>query len=130
MHLAGSHQLSVAAIGTMGKHIKGVQPVIIVLHNGGYMVERALDFQGTEVAYNDLAEWDYATLPRAFGCNNWFTAKVNTLGELDAALEKANASGGHEAAYIEVMGGRLDYPPGLAYAHEHQEDLYGNLTDQ
>ena len=35
--------------------------------------------------HNDLAPWNYHALPAALGCRGWFTAKVTTLGELDAA---------------------------------------------
>jgi len=41
--------------------------------------------------YNDLAPWDYHALPAALGCRGWFTARVTTLGELDAALDRAAA---------------------------------------
>ena len=58
--------------------------------------------------YNDLAPWNYHALPAALGCQGWFTAKVTTLGELDAAL--ARASTAESASYIEVVGGRTDFP--------------------
>jgi hypothetical protein len=74
--------------------------------------------------YNDLAPWNYHALPAALGCRGWFTAKVTTLGELDAAL--ARAATGESASYIEVVGGRLDFPAGLAMAHRHLDALYAN----
>ena len=73
---------------------------------------------------NDLAPWDYHALPAALGCRGWFTARVTTLGEFDAALDRAAA--GESASYIEVVGDRLDFPPGLAMAHQHLDALYGN----
>jgi len=39
------------------------------------------------------------------------TARVETLGELDAALKAARES--KSGAYIEVIGGRMDMPKGL-----------------
>ncbi len=78
------------------------------------MVERALE-ANPDWVYNDLAPWNYHALPSALGCRGWFTAKVTTLGELDAAL--ARAATGESASYIEVVGGRLDFPAGLAMAH-------------
>ena len=68
--------------------------------------------------------WDYHALPAALGGWGWFTARVTTLGELDAALTRAAA--GESASYIEVVGDRLDFPPGLAMAHQHLDALYGN----
>jgi indolepyruvate decarboxylase len=117
----GSHQLTANEVGTMGRN--GLKPIIFVLNNGGYMVERALE-ANPDWVYNDLAPWDYHALPAALGCRGWFTAKVNTLGELDAAL--ARAATGELASYIEVVGGRMDLPAGLAMAHQRLDALYGN----
>jgi indolepyruvate decarboxylase len=117
----GSHQLTANDIGTMGRN--GLKPIIFVLNNGGYMVERALE-ANPDWVYNDLAPWNYHALPAALGCKGWFAAKVTTLGELDAAL--ARASTGESACYIEVVGGRMDFPAGLAMAHQRLDPLYGN----
>ncbi len=117
----GSHQMSAAEIGTMGRN--GLKPIIFVLNNQGYMIERALE-RDPNWEYNDLAQWDYHALPAALGCKGWFTAKVTTLGELDAALAKASA--GDSACYIEVVGGRTDFPKGLAIANQHLDSMYGN----
>jgi len=117
----GSHQLTAVDVGTMGRN--GLKPIIFVLNNEGYMVERALE-ANPDWVYNDLAPWNYHALPAALGCRGWFTAKVTTLGELDAAL--ARAATGESASYIEVVGGRLDFPAGLAMAHQRLDALYGN----
>ena len=117
----GSHQMTATAVGTMGRY--GLKPIIFVLNNDGYMVERALEADPNWV-YNDLAPWNYHALPAALGCQGWFTAKVSTLGELDAAL--ARASTAESACYIEVVGGRTDYPAGLAAANQRLEALYAN----
>ena len=74
--------------------------------------------------YNDLAPWDYHNLPAALGCRDWYAAKVTTLGELDAALARAGTS--ESASYIEVVGGRMDFPAGLAMAHQRLDAMYGN----
>jgi indolepyruvate decarboxylase len=117
----GSHQMTAAEIGTMGRN--GLKPVIFVLNNAGYMVERVLE-ANPDWVYNDLAPWNYHALPAALGCQGWFTAKVSTLGALDAAL--ARAAAGEAASCIEVVGGRMDFPAGLAMAHERLDALYGN----
>jgi indolepyruvate decarboxylase len=102
----------------------GLKPLIFVLNNSGYMVERALE-ANPDWIYNDLAPWNYHTLPAAPGCQGWFTAKVTTLGELDAALARASAA--ESACYIEVGGGRTDYPAALAAAHDRLEALYADV---
>jgi indolepyruvate decarboxylase len=117
----GSHQLTATAVGTMGRY--GLKPIIFVLNNEGYMVERALEADPNWV-YNDLAPWNYHALPAALGCQGWFTTKVTTLGELDAALDRASTA--KSACYIEVVGGRTDYPAGLAAAHSRLEALYAD----
>jgi len=117
----GSHQLTALDVGTMGRN--KLKPVIFVLNNQGYSIERALEYDPTW-EYNDLAQWNYHALPAALGCEDWFTAKVATLGELDRALERA--SKGDTACYIEVVGGRTDYPAGLKLAHQHLDAMYAN----
>jgi indolepyruvate decarboxylase len=117
----GSHQLTALDVGTMGRN--KLKPVIFVLNNQGYAIERALEYS-PDWEYNDLAQWNYHTLPAALGCEDWFTAKVATLGELDRAL--ARASKGDTACYIEVVGGRTDYPAGLVEAHKHLDAMYAN----
>src|SRR5438132_161885 len=117
----GSHQLTANDVGTMGRN--GLKPIIFVLNNEGYMVERALEADPDWV-YNDLAPWNYHALPAALGCRDWFTARVTTLGELDAAL--ARATTGDTASYIEVVGDRMDLPAGLAMAHQRLDSLYGS----
>jgi len=116
----GSHQLTANEIGNMGRF--GANPIILCLNNDGYMVERALE-PNPDWSYNDLAKWRYADLPRALGCTDWFTARVETLGELDAALKAARES--KSGAYIEVIGGRMDMPKGLAFGHTRLKELYG-----
>lgn len=78
----GSHQLTANEIGSMGRF--GANPIIFVLNNDGYLIERALE-ANPDWSYNDLSKWRYAELPRVLGCDDWFTARVETLGALDAA---------------------------------------------
>jgi indolepyruvate decarboxylase len=117
----GSHQLTANEIGNMGRY--AANPIIFVLNNDGYMVERALE-PYPDWSYNDLAKWRYADLPRALGCSDWVTARVETLGELDAAMKAARES--KSGAYIEIIGGRMDMPKNLAFAHTRLKELYGD----
>lgn len=119
----GSHQLTANEIGNMGRF--GANPIIFVLNNGGYMVERALELN-PDWSYNDLAQWRYAELPRALGCADWFTARVETISELDAAMKAARQS--KSGAYIEIVSGRMDMPEGLSFAHTRLKELYGDTS--
>ncbi|WP_206601465.1 thiamine pyrophosphate-dependent enzyme, partial [Mycobacterium paraense] len=102
----GSHQLTAQEICQF--HRLGLKPIIFVLNNSGYLIERLL-CKDPEIAYNDIAPWNYAELPHALGCKDWFTARVTTLDELDAALH--TAARGDRAAYIEVVTGGYESPP-------------------
>ena len=117
----GSHQLTANDIGAMGRF--GANVIVFVLNNSGYLIERALE-PNPNWTYNDLAPWNYAELPKALGCADWFTARVTTLGELDAAMRSARAS--KSGAYIEIMGGKMDMPPALAFAHGQLKAMYGD----
>ena len=116
----GSHQLTATEIGGMGRF--GANVIVFVLNNDGYMIERALELN-PNWSYNDLPKWNFADLPRTLGCADWVTARVETLGELDTAMEKARSS--KSGAYIEIIGGRMDLPPHLAFAHNRLGEMYG-----
>jgi indolepyruvate decarboxylase len=117
----GSHQLTANEIGNMGRY--RADPIIFCLNNDGYQIERALEAY-PDWSYNDLAKWRYAELPRAMGCGDWVTARVETLGELDAAMQAARES--KTGAYIEIIGGRMDMPRNLAFAHTRLKEIYGD----
>jgi indolepyruvate decarboxylase len=117
----GSHQLTANDIGAMGRF--GANVIVFVLNNSGYLIERALE-ENPNWTYNDVAPWNYAELPRTLGCADWFTARVTTLGELDEAMKSARAS--KSGAYIEIMGGKMDMPPALAFAHGQLKAMYGD----
>jgi indolepyruvate decarboxylase len=117
----GSHQLTANEIGAMGRFGKNV--IVFVLNNDGYLIERALE-ENPNWTYNDLAPWKYVDLPKALGCADWFTARVTTLGELDDAMKAARAS--KTGAYIEIIGGKMDMPPALAFAHGRLKAMYGD----
>lgn len=116
----GAHQMTGNEIGNFGRH--GAKPIIFVLNNEGFGLERALE-EYPDWVYNDVAPWDYHTLPSALGCKDWFTAKVGTNGELEHAMEKAGHTG--TGSYIEVVTGRHDYPQATKVLHRRLAELYG-----
>ncbi|KQY06864.1 indole-3-pyruvate decarboxylase [Mycobacterium sp. Root135] len=115
----GSHQLTAQEIGQF--HRLGLKPIIFVLNNNGYLIERML-CTDPDIAYNDVAPWNYTELPHALGCEDWFTPRVSTCAELDAAL--ATAAEGTRAAYIEVVTGTYEVPPLVQKLHENVKTLY------
>ena len=74
------------------------------------------------IEYNDLAQWHYAHLPKALGCDDWFTARVSTCGEFDKALK--TASEGDRGVYIEVVTDKYAAPPVALKFHENANTLY------
>jgi indolepyruvate decarboxylase len=115
----GSHQLTAQEISQFGRH--GLRPIVIVLNNNGYLIERLL-CKDPEIVYNDVAQWRYTALPEALGCDGWFTARVTSCGELDEALRTASAAG--EAAYIEIVTGTYESSPLAAQLGTRMKEIY------
>ncbi len=115
----GSHQLTAQEISQFAR--RGLKPIIFVLNNSGYLIERLL-CRNPGVAYNDIAPWRYAELPRALGCDGWFTARAETCGALDQAMAEAARAG--SGAYIEVVTDAYAAPPLAAKLHESIKTLY------
>jgi indolepyruvate decarboxylase len=115
----GSHQLTAQELSQFGR--LDLKPIIFVLNNSGYLIERLL-CKNPAIAYNDLAPWRYTELPHALGCDGWQTARATTCDELDRALDAAARSDG--AAYIEVVTDAYAAPPLALKTHEHLKTLY------
>jgi indolepyruvate decarboxylase len=115
----GSHQLTAQEISQLGR--RGLKPVVFVLNNSGYLIERLLG-KDPNIAYNDLAPWRYSELPHALGCDGWFTARVTTCGELDGALKEASQSS--SGSYIEIITDKYAAPPLPEKMHESIATLY------
>jgi indolepyruvate decarboxylase len=115
----GSHQLTAQEISQFGR--RGLNPIIFVLNNNGYLIERLL-CTNPEIAYNDLASWNYAALPEALGCSGWYTARVSTCKELDEAMARARNHGG--ASYIEIVTDTYAASPLAQRLHDNIASLY------
>ena len=86
----GSHQFTVQEISQLCRY--GLKPIIFCLNNQGYTIERLL-CQDPLSCYNEIAQWNYQQFPGVFGCSDWFTARVTTNGELEAAMAQAETCG-------------------------------------
>lgn len=115
----GSHQLTAQEVSQFAR--QGLKPVIFVLNNNGYLIERLL-CSDPDIEYNDLAQWNYSALPHALGCDDWYTPRVTTLAELDEALKVAGE--GTRGCYIEVVTGTYEAPPLPKKLHDSIETLY------
>ncbi|MEU4199632.1 thiamine pyrophosphate-binding protein [Streptomyces sp. NPDC026294] len=119
----GSLQLTAQELGTMTRY--GAAPVVIVVNNDGYTVERAI--HGATASYNDIAAWDYTALPAAFGAGPGTVAvRVGTPAELADALALA-ARTPDELVLIEAVLPREDAPELLTALAQRfaEQNAYG-----
>jgi indolepyruvate decarboxylase len=85
----GSFQMTAQELSTILRC--GLKPVIFVLNNSGYTIERFI--LGKHAVYNDVAGWRYRDLPAVFAPETKvFTASVHTEGELEETLQKVETS--------------------------------------
>jgi indolepyruvate decarboxylase len=115
----GSHQLTAQEVCQF--HRFGLKPIIFVLNNNGYLIERLL-CKDPEAEYNNIAQWHYQKLPEALGCDGWFSVRVTTCGELDKAIKKAESCG--TGAYIEVVADKYEASPLAQKMYESLDTLY------
>jgi indolepyruvate decarboxylase len=115
----GSHQLTAQEVGQFAR--LGLKPIVFVLNNDGYLIERLL-CKDPAIAYNDIAPWHYAELPHALGCDDWLTARVTTCDEFDRALQAAGSS--KTGVYIEVVTDAYAASPLAVKLHDAVKTLY------
>ncbi|MCX5892136.1 MAG: thiamine pyrophosphate-dependent enzyme, partial [Deltaproteobacteria bacterium] len=117
----GSHQFTIQELSQICRY--GLKPIIFCLNNQGYTIERLL-CKDPMSCYNEIAQWNYQQFPGVFGCTDWFTTRVATNAELDAAMAQAETCG--TGAYIEVMTDKMAASPLALKLHEAVQTLYGN----
>jgi indolepyruvate decarboxylase len=115
----GSHQETAQEISQFQRF--GLKPIVFVLNNGGYLIERLL-CKDPESYYNDVVKWHYHKLPEALGCDDWMTRRVTTCGELDNAINEANVC--RTGVYIEVVTDKYAASPLSKKVHESVATLY------
>lgn len=83
----GSAQLTVQELGNIFRHV--ANPVIFLLDNKGYTVERCI--QSPEAVYQDVVSWDWAKIPQVLGADEVRSLRVTTGAELRDALNRTLA---------------------------------------
>ena len=117
----GSHQFTIQELSQICRY--GLKPIIFCLNNQGYTIERLL-CKDPLSCYNEIAQWNYQQFPGVFGCTDWFTTRVTTNAELEAAMAQAETCG--TGAYIEVITDKMAASPLALKLHEAIQTLYGN----
>lgn len=100
----GSHQLTALELGNMLKC--GVKPVVIVLNNKGYIIERLLS-DNPDYKFNDIVQMNYSKFARVFEGDIWST-RVETQDDFDKALKVTQIM--NKLCYIEVCTDSDDIP--------------------
>jgi indolepyruvate decarboxylase len=103
----GAFQQTAAEFGTL--LAQGAAPVVIVLDNGGYAVERVI--HNPSAAYHHIPAWDWGKLPMLMASGTTMTAvRAVTAGDLDAAFRAASDEA-RLPVLIEAVLGWADAPP-------------------
>jgi TPP-dependent 2-oxoacid decarboxylase len=83
----GSFQVTAQELSTILRHDH--KPVIFLINNGGYTIERG--YLGKTEPYNDIANWSYADLPKVFRRDTSARSfVVKTESDLQDALSAPN----------------------------------------
>ncbi len=100
----GSHQLTAMELGNMLR--RGIKPIVIVLNNKGYTIERVLS-DSPDDKFNDIMQMNYAKFARVFDGDIWST-KVTTADDFDKALKVTQIM--NKLCYIEICTESMDMP--------------------
>lgn len=100
----GAAQLTVQELGSFER--EGLAPVVILVNNDGYTIERAI--HGQQAYYNDIVRWDWQALPAALGAGKSTVLRAATPAQLDTAL--AQAAQEDTMTVVEVVVDVLDLP--------------------
>ncbi|KAF5575143.1 pyruvate decarboxylase [Fusarium subglutinans] len=104
----GSMHLTIQALADMLRW--DLKPVIFVLNNGGYTVERLI--HGKEAFYNEVAVLDYSRLCKTFGpaFESKYHGPIKTCGELSSLLRDPNFGNVGCLELVELVLPPLDAP--------------------
>ncbi|ESE87471.1 indolepyruvate decarboxylase [Salmonella enterica subsp. indica serovar 6,14,25:z10:1,(2),7 str. 1121] len=101
----GAAQLTIQEVGSMLRD--GQAPVILLLNNDGYTVERAI--HGAAQRYNDIASWNWTQIPQALNVAQqaecWRGTQAIQLAEVLERLARPQ-----RLSFIEVMLPKADLP--------------------
>lgn len=101
----GAAQLTVQELSSMLRDEQ--KPLILLLNNDGYTVERAI--HGPEQRYNDIASWNWTQIPQALSLNGQAESwRVTETVQLREVLELASRR--QRLSFVEVVLPKLEIP--------------------
>ena len=103
----GAAQMTVQELGTIA--VNGVAPVVVVVNNAGYTIERVL--RSPNASYHDVAPWNWSGMVRSMAPHA-NTYRVTSRRELRSALAAASAAP-DRLVFIEAVLPAADTPPML-----------------
>jgi indolepyruvate decarboxylase len=115
----GSFQVTAQELSTILRHDQ--KPVIFLINNGGYTIERG--YLGKSEPYNDIANWSYADLPKVL-CSDTSARSfvVKTTGDLYNALSAPSDT----MIFVESIMDPSDAPDAVSRSSNKGADLdYG-----
>ncbi len=115
----GSHQLTAQEVSAMMRN--KMKPIIFVINNSGYTVERIL-CDNVDYDYNNIACWNYSMLPKVFR-GDCFVAAAKTNKEFDEILKAVEIEQKERMCYIELFTDYLDIPQLAMNMVKHPEQL-------
>ncbi|UYX54960.1 thiamine pyrophosphate-binding protein [Bacillus thuringiensis] len=115
----GALQLTAQEISSMLYY--GCKPIIFVLNNDGYTIEKYLNVKTEDQKYNQIPRWSYTKLAEAFG-GNAFNVTVRSYGELDQAIIHAEKESAERLCIIEMIAGNpMDAPEYMRRMRSYME---------
>ncbi|PGL05476.1 thiamine pyrophosphate-binding protein [Bacillus cereus] len=115
----GALQLTAQEISTMLYY--GCKPIIFVLNNDGYTIEKYLNVKTKNQKYNKIPQWSYTKLVEVFG-GDAFTATVRTYEELNQAINQAEIENTKKLCIIEmIVEDSMDAPRYLKKMRNYME---------
>ena len=103
----GAHQLTFQEMANFFEY--DLKPVIFVLNNNGYTVERVLS-KDPDDKFNNITNWNYPKLIEGFSNNkDYFIKTVSTLESFIKTIDEIKKLKGKKLCYVEIMADKKDY---------------------
>ena len=103
----GAHQLTIQEMANFFEY--DLKPVIFVLNNNGYTVERVLS-KDPDDKFNNITNWNYPKLIEGFSNNkDYFIKTVSTLESFIKTIDEIKKLKGKKLCYVEIMTDKKDY---------------------